>query len=243
MEERFLNEQETAEYLNLDAGEIRQRVKYGEIPFQLRGKRVVFPKSTLDQWASQRILNLSQQRLMESHHRVSKDFSNTSSTLLLPSLISLPCVNAAMTAKTKSSILHELVTVGEHSGHVLDPKGLVHGLESREKASSTAMPGGFALPHPVNRDPYLFASSFVAVGRLIHPVNFGAADDEPTRFFFLICCTDALHLKALARICTIAEKTTLLQQLNDAPDAETIFQITLAAEQEVISGHSSRPAD
>ena len=66
MEHQFLDEGAVARYLNLSLEDIRQRVKCREIPFETRGKRIVFDKGEIDLWASRRILNLPEQRLGSS---------------------------------------------------------------------------------------------------------------------------------------------------------------------------------
>ena len=60
---QLLNLDGVANYLHLTPADIEQRVKNREIPFEMRGDRVVFRKSEIDAWASQRILGLPGQRL------------------------------------------------------------------------------------------------------------------------------------------------------------------------------------
>jgi mannitol/fructose-specific phosphotransferase system IIA component (Ntr-type) len=81
----------------------------------------------------------------------------------------------------------------------------------------------------------LFEKSFIVVGRPIQEIHFGAPDGEPTRLFFLLCCQDdRLHLHTLARLCLIAQKTKILEQLRDAPDAQAMRDALIAAEQEIL---------
>jgi mannitol/fructose-specific phosphotransferase system IIA component (Ntr-type) len=141
----------------------------------------------------------------------------------------------AMRAKTRSSVLHELVALAETTGRLNNPRELVVSLEGRETLCSTGMPGGFALPHPRVPDPYLFESSFIIVGRTLQEIFFGAPDGQPTNLFFLICCQDdRLHLHTLARICLITQKTSILAQLRQAPDASSMHDFLLAAETEAL---------
>jgi mannitol/fructose-specific phosphotransferase system IIA component (Ntr-type) len=57
--------------------------------------------------------------------------------------------------------------------------------------------------------------------------------------FFLICCQDdRLHLHTLARLCLMAMKTNILQQLIAAPDAQSIRDALLAAEAEILAARS-----
>jgi mannitol/fructose-specific phosphotransferase system IIA component (Ntr-type) len=113
-------------------------------------------------------------------------------------------------------------------------------LEAREALCSTGMPGGFALLHPRVPDPYLFESSFILLGRSIQEIHFGAPDGKPTQLFFLVCCQDdRLHLHTLARICLMAKKTAILEQLRQSPDAASMHAALLAAEEEALADTKS----
>ncbi len=234
---RILNLEEVADYLHLSVADIEQRVKDRVIPFEYRGDRVVFHKGRIDAWASQRILGFSGEGL-NAYHQKSTRFTEKilPREAILPEMLKAGAVASAMTSKTKGSLLRDLVELGEKTGHLCDPKTLLASLEEREDLCSTALPGGFALPHPRMHDPYLFDASFIVVGRTIQEIHFGASDGEPTHLFFLICCQDdRLHLHTLARLCFIATKTKVLDQLREAPDAQTMSEALIAAELEIRS--------
>lgn len=233
MEHRFFNNvEEVASYLNLSPEDIRQRVKCHEIPFEARGKRMVFDKNEIDLWASRSILNLTERRLADYHQ---KSTAGTSAFLnqpaILPQMLQREFIALAMTGKTKASILRDLVDLADQTGRLNDPKALRESLAAREELCSTAMPGGFALPHPCSHDDYLFESSFIVVGRSLQPINFGAPDGQPTNLFFLVCSQDdRLHLHTLARLCFMVQNTNLLAEINSAADAEIIYHAIIGAE-------------
>jgi len=234
---RLLNLEAVANYLHLTPADIEQRVKDREIPFEKRGGRLVFRKNEIDAWASRRILGFTSQRLAAYHQKSTR---HTQTFLpheaILPEMLAAGAIASAMTSKTKASVLRDLVVLAEKTGRVYDSKSLLASLEAREELCSTAMPGGFALPHPRFHEPYLFETSFVVVGRPVQEIHFGAPDGEPTHLFFLICCQDdRLHLHTLARLCLIAMKTKMLDQLRDAPDADTMSDSLIAAEQEILA--------
>jgi excisionase family DNA binding protein len=234
---RILNVEAVADYLNLTPAEIEQRVKDREIPFERRGGRLIFRKGEIDEWASRRILGFSSDRLAAYHEKSTR---HTRAILphetILPEMLAAGALDSAMTSKTKASVLRDLVAIAEKTGQLNDPKTLVDSLEAREDLCSTAMPGGFAMPHLRTLEPYLFESSFIVVGRPVQAIHFGAPDGEPTQLFFLICCQDdRLHLHTLARLCLIAQKTKVLEQLRDAPDAPAMRDVLIAAEQEILA--------
>ncbi|MGA3285514.1 MAG: PTS sugar transporter subunit IIA [Verrucomicrobiota bacterium] len=234
---QLLNLEGVANYLHLTPADIEQRVKNREIPFEKRGDRIVFRKSEIDEWASQHILGLPGQRLAVYHQ---KSTCHTRKILpqetILPEMLRSGAIASAMTSKTKASVLRDLVALAEKTGCLSDPKTLLASLEAREELCSTAVPGGLALPHPRSHEPYLFETSFIVVGRPIQEIHFGAPDGQPTHLFFLICCRDdRLHLHTLARLCLIVQKTKLLDRLREAPDAGTMRDSIIAAEQEILA--------
>ncbi len=234
---RLLNLEAVADYLHLTPQDVEQRVKNREIPYEKRGNRIVFYKRDIDAWASQRILGFSSQRLADYHRQSTRHTrKNLPHETILPEMLQAGAIASAMSSKTRSSVLRDLVVLAEKTGRLNDPKSLLASLEAREELCSTAMPGGFALPHPRAHDPYLFETSFIVVGRPIQEIHFGAPDGQPTYLFFLICCQDdRLHLHTLARLCLIAMKTKMLDQLRDAPDARTMRDSLIAAEQEILA--------
>jgi excisionase family DNA binding protein len=226
-----------AEYLHLAPDDIAQRVKRNEIPHEKRGRRVVFPKEAIDLWASQRLLRLPGQRLTEYHRKTTLGTQQIlPRQTLLPDMILPAFIDPALPAKTKSSVLRELVALAGTTGRLINPQDLVASLEAREALCSTGMPGGFALPHPRLPDPYLFESSFIVLGRTVQEIFFGAPDAQPTNLFFLICCQDdRLHLHILARLCLIARQTAILDQLRQSPDAPSMHASLLAAEEQALA--------
>jgi PTS system nitrogen regulatory IIA component len=234
---QILSLEEVAEYLHLTPDDVAQRAKANEIPYEQRGHRIVFSKDEIDEWASQRLLRLPDKRLAEYHQQSTRATREIlPHQTLLPDMIQPGFIAPALRAKTKSSILHELVALAETTGRLNDPQALLASLEGREALCSTGMPGGFALPHPRVPDPYLFETSFIVCGRTVQEIHFGAPDAQPTDLFFLICCQDdRLHLHTLGRICLLALKTTILDQLHECSDAPSMHAALLVAETEVLA--------
>ncbi len=233
---QLLSIEAVADYLHLTAEDVEQRVKDRVIPFEQRGGRIVFRKREIDTWASQRILGLPGPRLVAYHQKSTRNARRKlAHETLLPEMLQAGSIAPAMMAKTRASVLRELVALAEETGRLNDAKELLASLEAREQLCSTALPGGLAIPHPRCHDPYLFESSFIVVGRPVQEIYFRAPDGQPTRLFFLLCCQDdRLHLHTLARLCLMAHKTDLLSQLRQAPDAASMRDAILAAERAVL---------
>jgi len=108
-------------------------------------------------------------------------------------------------------------------GLVGDAAALFDKLWEREQLGSTAIGGGIAIPHcKVDR----LKSGVVALGRVDAGVDFGAADGEPVRLFFLVVSPSqapAEHLQILAAISRWLRGPGRVQALLEQPDAEAVF--------------------
>jgi mannitol/fructose-specific phosphotransferase system IIA component (Ntr-type) len=233
-----------ADYLHVTRNELEQLVKTTEIPHQDRGGRVVFLRGELDSWASQRILGMQPKRLAAYHQKSTLGTRTVfGQDALLPELLQSNFIAAAMTSKTKKSVIRDLVALAETTGRVLDPTDLLSSVEEREALCSTGLPGGLALLHCRNHQPYRFEDSFIVLGRTVQEIHFGAPDGRPTWLFFLICCQDErIHLHTLARLCLIVQKTDIVSRLLAAPDAATMYADLLAAEQTALTD-KKKPSD
>jgi len=233
MPHRILSLQEAAELLHMPVHEMEQLVKKQLIPFERRAGRLVFRKADLENWASQRILRGDAGELFR-FHPTRPDIPGARQPMLR-GLIRPEWVEPALPARTRPSVIREMVAVAVRTGWVHDPAELIQTLEAREELCPTAVPGGGAFLHPRVQQPWRFERSFVTLGRAEHPIYFGAPDQEPTRLFFLLCCLDdASHLRLLARLCLLAQRTAMIAALMAAPDAPSMCEAIFAAEEQAI---------
>ncbi len=240
MPHRILTLNELADYLHLEAGDIRLLVKRDEIPHRKQGNEVLFPQIEIDSWASQRLLGMQDKEIDAFHKKSTFKMHDLSERhTLLPELIKLNHLEAFLEGKTKAKIIRNMIDLATRTNMVWDEEALLIGVEKREELFSTAMPCGAALLHPSHHEPYMFEDSLILLGRSRQPVLFGAPGGAYTRFFFLICSQeDRIHLHLLARISMICRETDVLDQMMDAEDAVEMHRMLLAAELEMINKHS-----
>jgi nitrogen PTS system EIIA component len=238
---RTFGADEVARYLHLSRADVDRLVKDQDIPFEKHGGRLVFRRVEIDAWASQRILGLEGRRLTEYHEKASEGTRPiVVQEAILPDRICPGFINPALPAKTKASVLREMAALAGETGRVCDPEGLLESLRAREELCSTGIPGGLALLHARDPDSYLFEAPFIALGRTVQQIPFGAPDGQPTNLFFLIACPDdRMHLHTLARLCLMAQKTDLLVDLRQATDAGAMCECLIAAEQFVLDNRRS----
>lgn len=233
MMHRILNAEEAARYLHLGRAEFERLVRDGQIPSEQRGRRRVFRLVDIDAWASRRILEAEAHDLagLNRPARAAPGLA-PAEMVRLAELVQPELIAPALTARTRSSVLRAMVALADHAGWVCDARALLETLEAREALCPTAVPGGVAFLHPRSPQPDLFTASRLALGRTVQPIHFGAPDGQPTDLFFLLGCREeALHLRLLARLCLMAQKTDLLAQLRAAPAApEALYQVLVDAE-------------
>lgn len=237
MPHRTFNTTELADYLHLTVGDVERLLHESDLPRAERGGKLQFRRAEIDAWASQRILGMPDKRL-DAYHQKSMRATREifPEQALIPELLSREGLNFELPSKTRASVLRDMVALAESTGKVFDPRELLQSIEAREELCSTALPGGLALLHARHYDAYRFESSFIVLARTIQNIPFGAPDGAPTRLFFLICCQDdRIHLHTLARLCLIATKTKILEQLYEVPDAAAAYDALVAAEQSVLT--------
>ncbi len=236
MPHTLFNTEEVADYLHLPVADVEELVKRREIPFEKAAGRVMFRRRDVDQWASQRLLGLTDKSLVEFHKRSSTKVHDMSrrhaivSELLKPSY-----VDADMSCRTKSSVIRHMVDLAEKTELLYTKQDLLDSILEREQLCSTALAGGMALLHPQHHEPFMFEDSFVLLGRTIQPIPFGAPDGLTTDMFFMICCQDdRLHLHVLARLCMICYRTSCLLDLREAATAADMYDVITGAELDVL---------
>ena len=237
MPQRMMNTDQVARYLHVDPMQISRWVRQGEIPFEQEAAHPSFRRKEIDAWASQRILGMREKPLASFHRESSQCMQRIEEApFVVGNLLTCARTVDALRSRTKSGVLHDLVTLAEREEILYDPKDLLRSLEARETLCSTGLMGGVAIVHPRHHDPYIASASFLILARASHPICFGAPDGKPTDIFFLLVATDDRHhLQALARLCLMMINTNLLNALREAGSAEAMFAATLQAERDILA--------
>lgn len=234
MSHEILNLVKAAEHVHLDVNELRHVAQRGEIEAVKRGEDWFFPHQALDEWAQRNLLAArpkdlrAQHRVMMDEHRRANKENWGVADYFVPAAIDL-----SVPAKAKAGIIRDMTDLAIKSEKVYDSELLFKELVAREEAASTAVGNAMALLHPHIHDPFLFEETFIAYGRALRPVFFGAPDGEGTRHFFLVCSTDhEIHLHILARLALLSHGSDLLEKLDAAETAEDVVSAIREAEAE-----------
>ena len=101
---------------------------------------------------------------------------------------------------------------------------VVKALLERERLGSTSVGDGFAIPHCKIDGLKQLELSLI---RFSEPVDFGAANDEPVRFFFVVVSPPdqpAAHLQLLSQIARVLKRKELRDELLHGSDPEEIIE-------------------
>lgn len=161
-------------------------------------------------WIENNLEALPQRRQKDKH-------PTPAGELLVSDTLFEPTVSVNVVAKTKSSIIRELVRLAESSDPMIHAPTLVEELLAREAQGSTALQDGIAMPHPAN--PFYVERPVLAAARTAQGVVFGERRGGLTDLFFLLCCpTHTDHLLYLGRLSRLLIDPTLQNALREAED-------------------------
>lgn len=146
----------------------------------------------------------------------------TSEALVLPTLV----------ATSKDDAIDQIV------GHVasvvpgVDAAVAAFVLRDRERAGSTGVGGGLAIPHGKIQGLERVVGCFA---RSVDGVDFAAIDEAPVHLFFAVLAPPQpkLHLKALARASRLFKSTELRRDLIEAPDRATLWSLLLSEDEQL----------
>jgi len=146
-------------------------------------------------------------------------------------LLSPEAITAELAATTKNEALAELTDAILRVENGLDRDDVIAVLQERERLGSTGIGDGVAIPHGKLKNIDKLLISF---GRSRAGIDFDSMDGRPAHLFFLLVAPEesvGVHLKTLARISKLLKNTDVRRRLQEAADAEEIFQ-NIAREEE-----------
>ncbi len=233
---RNMSLEDFAKYVGMDAREVKRLADRGKLPCRKIGGEWRFNRARVTEWLQQEMHTLDEARLIALDKAMGGADGGAASQadMAVTSLIGLEGIDVALPAKTKNSVLRELVNLAERTGLLYDADGLLQALQEREALCSTALPNGVAIPHPRQPMPYVSAEPLVCVAHVPQGIGFGSAYGDLSHLFVLICChEDRHHLHVLAHLVRILDAETVCA-LQEAGTPEEILQILIAKETQVV---------
>lgn len=228
----FLKLDELAKHIGMDAREVRKWAEKGDLPGQKVGGEWRFNRAELLDWLQREMHNLDEQVV----RNLEKAMSDGATAHIIGQLLHPAGIEVELPARSRSSVLRELVVLAKKTELVFDDQELLSALQQREDLASTALAGGFALPHPRRPLPYATAEPLICIGIVPAGVPFGAPDGRLTDIFVLICShDDRQHLRVLARLAMMFNSGTLADDLRGCRCAAEVLQVVNASETAAMS--------
>lgn len=223
--------EELARHIGMDARELRRLAEKGVLPAQLVGGQWRFNRAEVLDWLQREMHTLG-----DSHVRnLERAMSVARDEAVLERLLRPEAVDMALPARSRNSVLRELVRLAERTGLVYSADDIIEALEQREALYSTALSGGFAFPHPRRPLPYATAEPLVCLARVPAGIPFGAPDGRLTFIFTMVCSHEERdHLQCLARLAAVFQ-TGVYENLIGLDDAAEALETLLAAERAVLA--------
>jgi len=130
---------------------------------------------------------------------------------------------ASLEAQDRDTCLQTLSSRLNQGGRIEDPQELYRALLNREKAESTGIGRGIALPHARCEG---FQGHAVAIAHLRRPVDFRSADGKAVDLVFLLAGSSRFpgtQLRILARISQLVHNPSFLEGLRKASTPSAIL--------------------
>lgn len=127
-------------------------------------------------------------------------------------------------ARDTEGVLREISARAGQAG-LADADLVADKLLERERAHTTALGDGLAIPHATV--PGLPAP-VVGIARSGEPIAFGPDGEHPVEVFFVLLSPpdhEATHVRLLARICRIARDDSFLERLSSATSSSAIVDV------------------
>ncbi len=233
---RTMDTLELARFLGLDVRKVERMAQRGEIPCQKVGGKLRFNQAELTEWMQQRMSTMSHNHLADFDAGITAHREADPEELVITPMLRAESINIALAARTRNSILKELVALAEKTELVYDPAELLEALTSREELCSTAMEGGLAIPHPRRPLPYTLGDSVLVIAKTPQGIGYGGPDGKLTDLFFMTCSQDDRHhLHILARLCRLLNDSDLAENIRQAENPQQVIELMKTREAEVLN--------
>ena len=232
---RNMSLEEFAAHVGMDAREVRKLADRGRLPGRKISGEWRFNRARVTEWLQQEMPTLHERRLIEVEQAMGNKDASDERVMLVTDLIGIEGIDLQLPAKTKGSVLRELVRLVDCAGLLWDRKSLLAAVKQREQLCSTALPNGVAIPHP--RQPLVHATAepVICFARVAAGIAFGATDRKLTDMFFLICNhDDRYHLRVLARLMRMIDNDTL-DTLRTVGSSEEALDTLIRSERDVVN--------
>jgi len=228
---RNMTLEELARHIGMDARVVRRWAERGKLPGRMIAGAWRFNRGQMLDWLQREMHALDHKHVRNLELAMREEGEDR----VIGAYLAPEGVEMSLAAKSRASVLRELVKLAERTGLVYDAREIVDAVVEREALAPTALPHGIAFPHPRRPLPYATAEPIVCMARVPAGIPFGAPDGGLTDIFVLVCATDERqHLGILARLAMMFS-TDLANELRDVDDADEALKLMLDTESRFIA--------
>jgi PTS system nitrogen regulatory IIA component len=218
-----------AAYLHLAAAQVARLTERGKLPGRKVQGQWRFARAEIHHWLEDRIGLSDDEELTEMEGFLRPAPATIDPLPSIAELLPREAITVPLLARTRGSVVKEMVDVAARTGLVWDAERLTEAVRAREELHSTALESGVALLHPRRPMSSILGGPVIAFGRTDQGIPFGG--DRLTDLFFLICSVeDRGHLQVLARLSRLVANADLIAALRTAVDARAVHNLIEHAE-------------
>ncbi len=145
--------------------------------------------------------------------------------MVLTQVLEPDCIKVPLENKEKEGAIEELVNLLDEHGLLNDKENVLKAVLTREKTRSTGIGAGIAIPH----GKFKAAKELImAVGITKDPIDFNSVDGEGVKIIILLVSPidqTGPHIQALARISRIMLDKEFKAKLENAENAEEVYDL------------------
>lgn len=195
---------------------IERWVRQGKLPVSRKGINYRFDAQELKKWGARHNIHINFSQL-------DQPLKQTASVIPLSVAVQNGGVYFNIQADDVDSVLkaciEKITTIPDEF-----KADLLGRLIEREKALSTGIGNGIAIPHPREQLSDLEAS-LVSVCFLDHPVDYKALDNQPVSvLFFILCPNLKMHLHLLSSLSFCLRDSLFIDFLKSGPDPVALIE-------------------
>ena len=205
-----------SKYLGVVPNTIERWIRQGKLPVSKKGAKYRFDTKELEKWASKHNIRLN----FSDKDAIQKDIK---SVIPLSAAVQNGGVFFDIQGTDVNSVLNS--ATGKITNIPDDFKtDLLDRLIEREKALSTGIGNGIAIPHPREQLGYL-TEPLVSICFLENPVDYKALDNQPVSVLFFILCPELkMHLHLLSALSFCLRDNQFTNFLKSRPDPIALIE-------------------
>jgi len=225
---------ELAEYLHMSPQQVERLVQREELPMRKVGGEWRFSRAEVHSWLESRLGVFGDKELADVEGAMLRQAELHTAILPLTTLIRPELVRVPLLAKTKDSVIRELVALGFEAGMVWDPERMADTLRAREELMSTAQDNGIAILHPRRPQESILAQPYLALGITPQGIPFGGGRTLTDVFFCVCSISDRGHLSTLARLSRLLQRAGFLDELRSSHGPSEAVKVIARYEAQVL---------